>query len=110
MVSSKGNMNDYVPVTQCSCVWDTCKTFPTQIRLVLRGAQYKCVSVSGKAAGKENRPTGDPAEAPKALLTLSFGGLLNTFSMKAVSPFIYPKLSSLKFLGKHRNGMMNENC
>lgn len=55
VVSSKGNMKD-----PRACVWDTHKTLPTQIRLVLRDAQYKCVSAGGKAALGRRRT--DPQE------------------------------------------------
>lgn len=40
VLSRKGNTED-----SCACVWDTHNTVITQIRLVWRGAQYKCVSV-----------------------------------------------------------------
>lgn len=73
-------------------------TLPTQIGLVLRGAQHKCVSTGGKAAlERRKKPTRDPAEALVAVLTPSFKGPLKASSRKVASPSTSPKcFSSLK--------------
>ena len=72
-------------------------TLPTQIRLVLRDAQFTCVSVGGKAALERRRsPRVDPAEVLMTVLTLSCQRPPKTTSRAVVSPFTSKCLSSLK--------------